>query len=43
LVAGDVVRLNDPEAHRAERVMMVDGRLVLDRRPVGLAVPDTRR
>jgi hypothetical protein len=43
LVAGDVVRFEDPQAHRVERVMIADGRVVLKLRPVGLAVPDTIR
>jgi hypothetical protein len=43
LAVGDVVRLDDPQAHRVEEVMIVDGRVILDLRPVGLAVPDTRR
>jgi hypothetical protein len=43
LVVGDVVRLSDPQAHRVERVMIADGRVVLELRPVGLAVPDTVR
>jgi hypothetical protein len=42
LAVGDVVRLDDPQAHRFEEVMIVDG-VILDLRPVGLAVPDTRR
>jgi hypothetical protein len=43
LAVGDVVRLDDPKAHRVEEVMIVDGRVILDLRPVGLVVPDTRR
>jgi hypothetical protein len=41
LVVGDVVRLSDPQAHRVERMMIADRRVVLELRPVGLAVPDT--
>jgi hypothetical protein len=43
LVVGDVVRLEDPQAHRVERMMIADGRVVLELRPVGLAVRDTVR
>lgn len=43
LVVGDVVRLSDPQAHRIERVLVADGRVVLEVRPVGLAVDDTVR
>ena len=43
LRVGDVVRIDDPQAHRVERVMVVDGWAVLDLRPVGLAVRDGRR
>jgi hypothetical protein len=43
LVVGDVVRLADPQAHRVERVMIADGRVVLELRPVGLAVLDAVR
>jgi hypothetical protein len=43
LVVGDVVRLSDPQAHRVERVMIADGRVALELRPLGLAVPDTVR
>jgi hypothetical protein len=38
LRAGDVVRLDDPQAHRVERVVLVDGRVVVKLRPVGLDV-----
>jgi hypothetical protein len=38
LEVGDVVRLGDPQAHRVERLMVADGRVVLELRPVGLAV-----
>jgi hypothetical protein len=43
LRAGDVVRLDDPQAHRVERVVLVDGRVVVELRPVGLDVPDAVR
>jgi hypothetical protein len=36
IAAGDVVRLDDPEAQRVERAAHVDGRVVLELRPVGL-------
>jgi hypothetical protein len=39
----DVVRLDDPQAHRAEGVMIADARVVLEVRPVGLSVPRTVR
>ena len=43
LGAGDVVRLDDPQAHRVERVVRLDARVVLELRPVGLSVSDTVR
>jgi hypothetical protein len=43
LAAGDVVRLDDPQAQRVERAVHVDGRVVLELRPVGLDVPDAVR
>jgi hypothetical protein len=43
IAAGDVVRLDDPQAHRVERAVHVDGRVVLELRPVGLEVPETSR
>jgi hypothetical protein len=43
LRVGDVVRLDDPQAHRVERVMVVDVRVVLDVRAVGLSLPGTVR
>jgi hypothetical protein len=43
LVVGDVVRLADPQAHRVERAMIAEGQVVLELRPVGLAVPDAVR
>jgi hypothetical protein len=36
LRAGDVVRVDDPQAHRVERVVRVGARVVLEVRPVGL-------
>ena len=41
--AGDVVRLDDPQAHRVERMMRVGGRVVLELRPVGLEISETVR
>ena len=43
LRAGDVVRLDDAQAHRVERAVLVDGRVVVELRPVGLDVPDAVR
>ena len=43
LRAGDVVRLDDPQAHRVDRVVLVDGRVVVELRLVGLDVPDAIR
>jgi hypothetical protein len=43
LAVGDVVRLDDPQAHLVERMMIVDARVDLDLRPVGLAVTESRR
>ena len=43
LRVGDVVRLDDPQAHRVERVVLVEGRVVIELRPVGLDVPDAVR
>jgi hypothetical protein len=40
---GDVVRLDDPQAHRVERVVRVDARVVLELRPVGLQISETVR
>jgi hypothetical protein len=37
------VRLDDPQAHRVERVVRLDARVVLELRPVGLSVSDTVR
>jgi len=41
LGAGDVVRLDDPQAHRVERVVRLGARVVLELRPVGVSVSDT--
>jgi hypothetical protein len=43
LRAGDVVRLDNPQAHRVERVVLVDGRVVVELRPVGLDVSNAVR
>jgi hypothetical protein len=43
LLAGGVVRLDDPQAHRVERVVLVDGRVVVELRPVGLDVANAVR
>jgi hypothetical protein len=43
LRVGDVVRLDDPQAHCVERAVFVDGRVVVELRPVGLDVPDAVR
>ena len=43
LAVGDVIRLADPQAHRVERVLVTDGRVVLEMRPVGLAVDESVR
>jgi hypothetical protein len=43
LRAGDVVRLDDPQAHRVERVVLVDRGVVVELRPVGLGVADLVR
>jgi hypothetical protein len=40
LQVGDVVRLDDPQAHRVERVVLVDRRVVVELRPLGLDVAD---
>jgi hypothetical protein len=41
LRASDVARLDDPQAHRVARAVPIEGRVVLELRPVGLPVPDT--
>jgi hypothetical protein len=43
LRAGDVVRIDDPQAHRVERVVLVDGCVVVELRPVGLDVSNAVR
>jgi hypothetical protein len=43
IAAGDVVRLDDPQAQRVECAVHVDGRVVLELRPVGLEVSETIR
>jgi hypothetical protein len=43
IAAGDVARPDDPHAQRAERAVHVDGRVVLELRPVGLEVSETIR
>ena len=43
IAAGDVVRLDDPQAQRVERAVHVDGRIVLELRPVGLQIWETVR
>jgi hypothetical protein len=43
IAAGDMVRLDDPQAQRVERAVHVDGRVVLELRPVGLEVSETIR
>jgi hypothetical protein len=43
IAAGDVVRLDDPQAQRVERAVHVDGRVVVELRPVGLEIWETVR
>jgi hypothetical protein len=43
LAVCDVVRLADPQALRVERVLVTDSRVVLEMRPVGLAVDESVR
>jgi hypothetical protein len=43
IAAGDVVRLDDPQAQRVERAVHVDGRVVLELRPVGREIWETVR
>jgi hypothetical protein len=43
IAAGDVVRLDDPQAQRVERAAHVDGQVVLELRPVGLEIWETVR
>ena len=43
IAAGDVVRLDDPQVQWVERAVYVDGRVVLELRPVGLEVSESIR
>ena len=43
LRAGDVVRVDDRQAHRVERVVRVGARVVVEMRPVGLEIPEAVR
>jgi hypothetical protein len=43
IAAGAVVRLDDPQAQRVERAVHIDGRVVMELRPVGLNVSKTIR
>ena len=43
LRAGDVVRVDDPQAHRVKRVVRVGARVVLEMRPVGLEISEAVR
>jgi hypothetical protein len=43
IAAGDVVRLDDPQAQRVEDAVHVDGRVVLELGPVGLEMSETIR
>ena len=43
IAAGDVVRLDGPQAQLVERAVHVDGRVVLELRPVGLEIWETVR
>jgi hypothetical protein len=43
IAAGDVVRLDDPQAQRVKRAVHFDGRVVLELRPDGLDVLETSR
>jgi hypothetical protein len=43
LGAGDIVRVDDPQSHRVERVVCVGARVVLEMRPVGLETSETVR
>ena len=43
LRAGDVVRVDDRQAHRVERVVRVGARVVLEMRPVGLEISEAVR
>ncbi|HEY3089508.1 MAG TPA: hypothetical protein VGJ59_15785 [Jatrophihabitantaceae bacterium] len=41
--AGDVVRVDDPQVQRVERVVHVDGRVVLELRAAGLEIRESVR
>jgi hypothetical protein len=43
IAVGELVWLDDPQAHRVERVTIVDGRVDHDLPPIGLAVAEKRR
>ena len=43
IAAGDVVRLDDPQAQRVQRAVHVDGQVVLELRPGGLEIWETVR
>ena len=43
LRAGDVVRVDDRQAHRVERVVRVGARVVVEMRPVGLEISEALR
>jgi hypothetical protein len=43
IAAGDVLRLDDPQAQRVWRAVHVDGRVVRELRPVGLEIWETVR
>jgi hypothetical protein len=43
LRVGDIVRMDDPQAHRVERVVAIEESVVLEMRPIGLDVPDAVR
>ena len=43
LRAGDVVRVDDRQAHRVERVVCVGARVVVEMRPVGLEISEAVR
>jgi hypothetical protein len=42
-LVGDVVRVGDPQGHQVELMTTVDGQVVLELRPLGLAVAETVR
>jgi len=43
IAAGDIVRLDDRQAQRAQRAVHLDGRIMLELRPVGLEIWETVR